>query len=130
MIGQIQPKKSTTGMNNMDSRTLKAVDICRIIKECRNSGVSELKFGELHLKFSSTEEMPTQSQGWAGLTQQPLPRQVDEATTTAEKMGVNEDIAEDALYAQVMIDDPAAFEKLQHLEMLESKRVEHESTKA
>lgn len=38
--------------------SLSAEDLCRIIKACRESGVSELKFGELHAVFrQQTDEV-------------------------------------------------------------------------
>ena len=111
----------------MDKGALKAGDICRIIKECKDSGVVTLKFGELHIDFTPQRSAaPTPSQSWSELQQALEPGPVKQATPENVKQEIDvfdEQVAEDALYAQMLIDDPAGFEKLQMLEGMERQRV-------
>lgn len=52
MPGEKSPKSSTIGTPRISTLGLSANEICRIIKESAKSGVSELRLGNLELKFS------------------------------------------------------------------------------
>jgi len=108
-------------MSNMDKKGLSATDICRIIKQCQGTGVSKVVIGELVIEFQPrrNEDPIIPGQDMAD-----TPLEVTEispsATHTAEFM--SQDLIDEANVAQLMIDDPLAFEKLQMSEGLERNR--------
>jgi len=85
---------------------LNSNDVCNIIKECANTGVSELKFGDLHLKFGYT--LPAQPQA-------PLGAEIPEAQLKQEE---NEYLdqefykSKDDEIENMIIEDPSKFEEL------------------
>lgn len=117
--------KLPSGTSNIKQSGLKAKDICDIIKECKDVGVAELKFGDLHIKFNS--QGPAESvQSQDILTQNVLPGPPElvshPGTITEELALMDEQEARDVLLSQLMIDDPAAYEKLHMLDGLENDR--------
>lgn len=106
-------------MSNMDKKALTAGDICRIIKQCRDVGIIELQFGDLHLKFSEHRPLASPDMGYQSPDivedMEPGP-----APMNKQEVGMyDEQLAEDAIHAQMLIDDPSGFEKLQIYEGLE-----------
>jgi len=48
----------------MTNKGLKASEVCSIIKQCKDAGITELKFGELHIQFrprSNVEQVQSQN---------------------------------------------------------------------
>lgn len=82
---------------------LQADDICRIIQKCKSAGVTEFSFGGLTLKFSPVG--------------QPVapPSQEAAVPNSPEAELMNKQSLEDAEDAQMMIDDPFAYERSQML---------------
>jgi len=108
-------------------KTLKAGEICRIIEACLARGVKTLKYGDLQIEFSQGQVEMVPSQGQI-IEQEPLPISLDENQDNTLRMDVAEEqLAEDALHAQLLIDDPLAFEKMQMYEGLEQSRVADET---
>lgn len=103
---------------------LSADDICKIISECKVAEVAELDFGPLHLKFhprgNGDALIPGQGRD---KTAEPL---VSEPTSKyREELDLmNEQVLVDAAYAQLMIDDPMAYEKVQIQGDVERQRVD------
>jgi hypothetical protein len=100
-------------MRNMDKISLNANDICKIIKQCDVSGVSEFQYEGMSFKF-----LPRRNEEAVQLGQATDPELFEAAV--AEKtpeLGsaqfMNEDLMEEAEEAQLLIDDPQAYEKLQ-----------------
>lgn len=106
-------------MSNMDKKTLSAAEICRIIKQCRDVGVVELQFGDLHLKFSEHRTLAEPEVGYQvpQVVESLEPGPVSEQQSLEVGM-MDEQLAEDAIHAQLLIDDPSGFEKLQIYEGL------------
>lgn len=88
-------------MSNTDKKDLSGTDICKIIKQCQLSGVRSIKVGQVEISFGDAPVVINTSQD---LSVPPL---------SANAENVNKDIIDEATEAQLMIDDPAAFEKLQ-----------------
>jgi len=107
----------------MDNIVLNAKDICSIIKECKGVGISELKFSGLCIKFNSQGHAEsTQSQGVAEhFTEKYIESLPSPEAGDAMEM-FDEQASEDALYAQMLIEDPAEYEKLQMLDGIEAQR--------
>lgn len=104
----------------MDKKALTASEICRIIKQCRDVGVLELEFGDLRLKFSGDRTLTSPELGYQASEVieklEPGPAPIQNGT----EVGLyDEQLAEDAIHAQLLIDDPRGFEKLQIYEGLE-----------
>lgn len=92
-------------------KNLTAQEICSIIKECARQGVAEMTYGELHVKFQplgEREEAPAHV---------PPSQRVRVPAKTLDKIESdslrNDELAvkEDDL-AQMLIEDPAQYEKL------------------
>lgn len=128
MSGKNLEPNLNTGMTNMDKNSLKAREICSIIEACKSSGIKTLEFGELKLEFSPqgpVESVPGQVQA-IHYQQDVNLDNVEEAKEDGMAM-LDEQIAEDALYAQMLIDDPAGYEKLQIAQGMEQSRVVNEA---
>lgn len=105
---------------------LSSISICRIIQSCRACGVSELKFGDLHVTFGKPAE--TAPMAFFG--------PVDSGPTKpsdTEISAIQEKVSQEALVqdearekherlAQMLIEDPAQFEQL-----LQSGRLDEEA---
>lgn len=99
---------------------LSAKDICLIIKSCKSANVAEITVGGLSLKFhpSGPKDVtePSQAVSHVEMAANPIP-----AEQTMEPM--NEQALLDAEEAQMLIDDPFAYERSQMLKDLERNRV-------
>ena len=95
----------------MDNISLKAADICKIIKECNASGVSEFQYQGIQLKFHPRRNEDAVSLGQVS-EQSTFPVQSD--LDGQDQMNLaNEESLLEAEEAQLLIDDPAAFERTQ-----------------
>jgi hypothetical protein len=98
---------------------LSAEDICKIIAECRSANVSEIKFEGIHIVFNSPRNEilePRQGLDQAGI--KPI-----EIIENEEAKLMNEQALLDATDAQILIDDPLEFERLNTRTDLERNRV-------
>jgi hypothetical protein len=117
---------STTGTKNTAHKfALSASDICRILKECRNSGVHELVLQDFRVTFGSRRNENPDQPGPAPesnfeLKQDPV---FDASSTEARLM--DEQTLLEAEEAQLLIDDPMAFERTQIDRHIERSRVAH-----
>jgi hypothetical protein len=99
----------------MDKKRLSATEICRIIKQCQGTGVSKLTIGDLTLEFN------LQGKEGASLLGQAIDHNpVVETNKVMENF--DKELLEEASLAQVMIDDPLAYEKLQISQDIERER--------
>lgn len=115
----------------MDSFSLKAQDICKIIEKCSASGVSEFEFQGMRFTFHPRRNEDAATPGQASdHTKNPVvsdsPEAKDDQQIKAELMD-NEALLE-AEEAQLLIDDPLAFEKAQISRHLERQRTVNERT--
>ena len=92
-------KKSSEKINQSDSHNEKIVDIIDI---CSKSSVKRLKYGHLEIEFNS---IPT--------PEVDAPEKVSAAPEPEHQMEVSDDreLTEDTRLAQLMMDDPSAFEQ-------------------
>jgi hypothetical protein len=117
-------KNLTTGTKNMAGRpkkiNLSAEDICKIIAECRSANVSEINFNGIHIVFQSqrNEIAPILGQGRDVVVSDDM-----NVTESKEAQLVAEQTLLDAEDAQILIEDPLAFEKLNTEMDLERNRV-------
>ena len=102
-----------------DMYKLNADDVCKIIKASKAAGISELTYGNLVLKFRPLGPVDVAQPSQAASSQM-LANQ-SEVPTTVNVM--NEQALEDAEEAQLLIDDPHGYERLQMLRDLERNRV-------
>lgn len=88
--------------------SLSAKDICSIVKACASSGVSDLKIGELHIKFGSVPITVTQDPTFIHYESQDLPSSKDDSTESLKSPQEKElGPIPDDLY----ITDPVAWEE-------------------
>lgn len=89
-------------------KDLKSSDICRIIDSCKKSQVSELRLGDLHIRFGPVPDA-TMSDAWTKFQKSQLteahPPGNDEARAPIPRH------SEDYL-AQLNLEDPVAYERL------------------
>lgn len=114
----------------MDKKSFNSTDICRIINKAGQMGVAELTLGDLHVKFTSQSpakniESSREELVGSELKLQAAPSQVFESNKDTLR-SFDENLEEDAQFAQTMIDDPVEFERLQILEGLEAGRLDEE----
>lgn len=112
----------------MDKIALKATDICRIIDSCSSHGVKVLRYGDLNIEFNSKvrEEVVTGIEPLGDFKEVPLSDLVDGQEGDLQMDVLDEQLAEDALHAQLLIDDPLAYEKSQMYAGLENSRIANE----
>lgn len=119
---------STTGTKNMDNNYLSAADICRIIKQCHASGIAEVSLpGGVSFKFHPRRNEDAVMPGQAS---------DHNNTSVVSEFQVGRDQAElmdqeallEAEEAQMLIDDPFAFEKSQIDRHIEKARAFNEKT--
>lgn len=120
--GKNSTKSSITGTSSTEEKSEKQVlsagDICRIIKQCQGSGISELSYLGLSLKFHSHRNESADGDRNASahepvvndLGEAPLQELSKETKEEAELM--NREALEEAEISQLLIDDPAAYEKM------------------
>lgn len=119
--GQNLKKNSTIGTSSMGSLDLSADEICRIIKACKGSGIAELKFASLSLSFIQSQR----NEIAATPRQESDPPSVPDGITDQDKHDafmVDKDLEQEAEEAQLMIDDPRAFERVQISKQMERHR--------
>lgn len=93
------------------AKNLTASEICSIIKECARQNVAEMTFGELHVKFQPLGERIEVPGPSANHLRVRVPaKTLEKIETEAVKQGELA-VKEDDL-AQMLIDDPAQYEKL------------------
>lgn len=91
---------------------LSADDIAKILKACKQSGVTHLKMGELDVKFLSSQEWDAQEQKDKRRKPDPIPdaKELEDAQRRMI-LQTNADQADDDV-ASLLIEDPVAFEQL------------------
>jgi len=104
---------------------LSAADICKIISECKGAGVAELCLGPLQLKFHPQGKEGALMPGKAG-DESAEPLVSGPISENADLM--NMEAFEDAAEAQLLIDDPLAYERSQIHKDIERGRVLNEKT--
>lgn len=102
---------TTKGSTKISKKTnnvvgLSARDICKIIKECRASGVLSLNVNGMELTFGSTEEALKAPR--PAPIPAPDPQEIPEAAKIDEKTEMEA--------AQLLVTEPEAYEALMQLE--------------
>ncbi len=100
--------------------SLSAEDICRIIKECKESGVADFSYKDLTLKFHSRRNEDAVAPG--PVEDHETVVYDSKSKENAELM--NEQALRDAEEAQLLIDDPYGHERNRIAKSLESQRLE------
>lgn len=113
---------STTGKSNMDKKDLSAAEICRIIKVCKNAGVQDFEFSGLKLSFlpRRNEEVVEPGQVTSTVSTEASEKTPQDAPNLSP---MDENAFEEAEEAQLMIDDPLAFERMQIQRDIERNRL-------
>lgn len=111
----------TTGTKNTAKKGLSAEDICRIISTCKDSGVAEISYGSLSLKFHPHRN---QDASVPGQVADHVPVMSENITDIDQKNAelMNEQALKDAEEAQLMIDDSYGYERSQIAKSLERNR--------
>lgn len=100
------PPSPLTSADNCLSR-----DICDIIKTCAQSGVASLKWGDFHVSFAFPSQpvivdLPkTTADGFASQASE------QELSVDSKLSTVDRELLEDMARAQLIIDDPLAYEQ-------------------
>lgn len=101
----------TTPIQDNKRQLLSTKEVCRIIKLGKKAGLSELKFGELHVSFKS----PIEQVAKATMRQPRIPSvPVKAPTENTQKEALAQDelrLREDQL-AMALIEDPVRYEQL------------------
>lgn len=107
----------------MNKKDLSADEICRIIESCKNAGVQDLEITGLKLSFLPRRNVEVDQPGQASSV-------VTETTASeltpkdAKEIDLMDQTSMDeAEEAQLMIDDPLAFERLQIQRDIERNRL-------
>lgn len=112
----------------MDNKSLSAADICRIIKQCHASGVAEVNLpGGVSFKFHPRRNEGADQLGPASdyVEKPAVVSENSEANADQVKMFDEENMLE-AEEAQLLIDDPFAFEKVQMDRHIERARMNND----
>lgn len=114
-----------TGTKNMDNKALSAADICRIIKQCHASGVAEVSLpGGVSFKFHPRRNGDADQLGPASdYTEKTFPVVSEPEAKNDQVRMMDEDNLLEAEEAQLLIDDPFAFEKVQMDRHIERARM-------
>ncbi len=102
---------SLTG--TMEISRLQGKDICAILKVCADTGVSEFTFGELSIKFGKiqgSEGVQPTFEGTHSLPPQPGKVEKPEEPVEMEMDPIQQLALDDLEKAQLLIDNPSAFE--------------------
>ena len=116
-------------MKNTAKNNLSALEICDIIKACKESGITEFSYKDLTLRFQPQRNEVVLAQGQGkdhDSVVSDLFKNTDEKVKT-ELM--NEQALIDAEESQLLIDDAFAYEKLQVSKDLERNRILNEKTR-
>ena len=89
--------------NTIVSKSLTVRELKAIISLCSNRGVSELKYGSLSLRFGDVVQNKTTARCSSVVAQ----NRIDEDTTDQNEFEVREE-----QLANLLVDNPAAYEKL------------------
>ena len=117
----------STGIQSMDNFSLNATDICRIIKQCHASGVLEWGFQGMSFKFHPRRNEDAAMPGQASdHKNDPVVSGFTEGQDQAQLMDTEALL--EAEEAQMLIDDPFAFEKSQIDRHIEKARTANEKT--
>lgn len=115
----------------MASFSLSASDICRIIKQCHTCGVEDFSFQGMTFKFHPRRNEDAAKLGPASDNKVDETTNVEsnfsEETRDQARMFDEENLLE-AEEAQLLIDDPLAFEKVQMDRHIEKARMSNEKT--
>lgn len=112
----------------MDNFSLKATDICRIIKQCHDFGVSQFDFQGMSFKFHPRRNGDAATPGQASDHKNiPVVSEYEEGQKDQAELMDQESLLE-AEEAQMLIDDPFAFEKSQIDRHIEKARAFNEKT--
>ena len=108
--------RSNSGTSNVEINGLQGKDICAIIKACAAASVTELKVGDLEVKFGTTaakepEGTTAPYEGTHSLPPQLGTTEEDAQETEEQTFDLLQQRAiEDLAHMQNIIDDPLAFE--------------------
>ena len=102
---------SPSGMSSMGISTLRAKEICAIIKTCARSGVTDVELGDFKIKFGA-QKGPEGAKATTEGTQLELPELgTADGQIPKEQMDILQKRAvEDLAQAQTLIDSPEQFE--------------------
>jgi len=100
-----------------EKNSLSASDICKIIRQCSESGVTQLKTAEFEVNFGKPEETsPCKVDG------DESPQSVENPPQTTENQLVDdrtaEKLVEEEMVATLAINDPVAWEEYELKELL------------
>jgi hypothetical protein len=113
-----EPKKT---LGRPKKISLNADEICKIIAECGAANVAEIDFQGLHIVFNARRNEQEQTLGQEVVLDKPqIPT---EEFNDKEARLMNEQALLDAEDAQILIDDPLAFEKMNTSIDIERSRV-------
>jgi hypothetical protein len=122
-IGTSSKANLTTGTKNTDSFSLSPENICRILSECHTAGVASLEIPG----FSATFH-PRRNEDAVKLSQASDLRQLSDEQVTSMKESrdqaelMDQNTLLEAEEAQLLIDDPKAFENIQMDKSIERAR--------
>ena len=93
-------------MAHSDKNTFSAADLCKILLAAGESGVKRLKMGDLEVDF--VEKGPNIDQNTPFLGAENVPKS---AISSGTMDTLDPELMEDMRVAQLMIDDPVAYEQ-------------------
>lgn len=105
----------------MGKKSLSAEDICRIIRECKESGISEFVYHDLNLKFHPRRNEDAFAPGQVKDHETVVSEFSPKDKETAELM--NDQALKDAEESQLLMDDAYGYERSQISKSLERQRV-------
>lgn len=120
MNGKSSQVSLAIGTKNMETNFLRAPDICKIIKACADAGVLEFSHNGILIKFQA----PRNELAFVHGPAQDFPVEVSEISKENTKQADAFDRAQllDTQEAQLLIDDPYAFEQIQMDQDIERNR--------
>ncbi len=124
MAGTRSKKISSTGTINTDKKSLSASDICRIIKQCGESFVSEIEIEGFRAKFYPPVIEDTVEESHPTDEKQKLVSNIPNLEIKDEMTVMDQDLLDEAEEAQALIDDAASYEKMQVARHIERRRTE------
>lgn len=106
--------RSGTKLTEADTSKVANVSLCDIIESCSKGGVTELKFGNIEIRFgvrpgqmiTSAYSAPTD----IGVLQ-PITNNYTASQDSGQNPTFDRDLLEDLRTSQLMIDDPHGFER-------------------
>ncbi len=128
--GQSSTTNFPTGTMNTENFSLKASEICRIIKQCHDFGVSEFDFQGVSFKFHPRRNEDAVQPGPASdhiHINIPVVSEFEEGQRDQAQL-MDEETLLEAEEAQMLIDDPFAFERTQMDRHIEKARALNEKT--